>query len=89
MSKKEKKKEEKKQSKSEKTAEKRVMIMDTLDELGDFCLDNIMALKPLAESDDETAAALAQERILKFAALIEVLKTVADLTEGKNAGADD
>ena len=88
MSKKEKKKEEKKQSKSEKTAEKRVMVMDTLDELGDFCLDNIMALKPLAESDDETAA-LAQERILKFAALIEVLKTVADLTEGENAGADD
>ena len=89
MSKKEKKKEEKKQSKSEKTAEKRVMVMDTLDELGDFCLDNIMALKPLEESDDETAAALAQEPILKFAARIEVLKTVADLTEGENAGADD
>ncbi|HBO59033.1 MAG TPA: hypothetical protein DD624_03890 [Alphaproteobacteria bacterium] len=88
MSKKEKKKEEKKQSKSEKSAEKRVMVMDTLDELGDFCLDNIMALKPLAESDDETAAALAEDRILKFAALIEVLNTVADLAEGTNGEGD-
>lgn len=83
MSKKEKKKEEKKLLKAEKIDEKRGMILDTLDELSDFCMDNILSLKPMLEDADDAVAEKIEERIFKFGSLIEVLNTVAELAQGR------
>lgn len=82
MSKKDKKAEEKKASKAEKMSEKRDMILDTLDDLSDFCMDNILTLKPMLEDADDAVAEKIEERIFKFGSLIEVLNTVAELAQG-------
>ncbi len=82
MSKKDKKAEEKKASKAEKMSEKRDMILDTLDDLSDFCMDNILTLKPMLEEADDAVAEKIEERIFKFGSLIEVLNTVAELAQG-------
>ena len=82
MSKKDKKAEEKKASKAEKMSEKRDMILDTLDDLSDFCMDNILTLKPMLEEADDAVAEKIEERIFKFGSLIEVLNTVAALAQG-------
>lgn len=59
------------------------MILDTLDELSDFCMDNILSLKPMLEDADDAVAEKIEERIFKFGSLIEVLNTVAELAQGR------
>ena len=83
MAKKSKKSEEKKQLKTEKIDETRNMILDTLDDLSDFCMDNILSLKPMLEDADDAVAEKIEERMFKFGSLIEVLNTVAELTQGR------
>lgn len=83
MAKKSKKSEEKKQLKTEKINEKRNMILDTLDDLSDFCMDNILSLKPMLEDADDAVAEKIEERMFKFGSLIEVLNTVAELAQGR------
>ena len=73
-------KEKKEQKKCEKH-EERGMVLETLNELSDFCLENIVAIKPLLDDENDAVAACAEDRIYKFNSLLEVLSAVAQITE--------
>lgn len=74
-------KEKKEQKKCEKHEEQRGMVLETLNELSDFCLENIVAIKPLLDDENDAVAACAEDRICKFNSLLEVLSAVAQITE--------
>ena len=46
-------------------------------------MDNILSLKPMLEDADDAVAEKIEERMFKFGSLIEVLNTVAELTQGR------
>ena len=56
-------KEKKEQKKCEKHEEQRGMVLETLNELSDFCLENIVAIKPLLDDENDAVAACAEDRI--------------------------
>lgn len=46
-------------------------LLKTIMQLKDFCLDNILALEPLLEAEQETNAV--EDRMAKFEALLDIL----------------
>lgn len=74
------KKKDKKKLELEVELDKQILLLSTLDILKEFCLENILSLRPLLEESAEEIPAV-EDRLIKFATMIDIMETLTELVE--------